>query len=172
MTHSILNIVNSLTSGNPSWGQTSTAGDSMYINLGSYDFFPSVIEQQFGDAFNKLWKGIDKPILLDGAKLPKMNVFDGEKGLVMEAVIPFVKKEDINVTLDPLTNGIKIEVKTHQEKNEREYHLNEISRTSFKRTFAIDKRYMVKKASAEFKDAILTIQIPFADDAEQVTLEL
>ena len=130
------------------------------------------MEKKFDEAFTKLWANRDCPIIKDEQKLPKTNAFEGKEGLVFESFIPFATKEDVKVTLDPLTNGVKIEVSAHQPEEDREYHLNEISRTSFKRAFAIDKRFDVKKAKANFENGILEIKIPFAEDAEKIQLEL
>jgi HSP20 family molecular chaperone IbpA len=73
--------------------------------------------------------------------------------------------------LDPVVNSITIDVKSHQAEN-RKYNLQEISRTSFKRLFFVDKKYDLKKADAKFEDAILTITFPFCVESEKKNLTI
>ncbi len=180
MTNNLITWVNSF---NEAAGHmTTTAGTSSYW-VGDhkpqaytyyYDTFPSTIEKKIDDTFNKLWATRSNPIIKDDAKLPRTNVIEEKTGLRFECFIPFATKEEVSVTLDPTTNGIKIEVDSHQDDDEDkiEYHLREISRSSFKRSFAIDKRFDIKKAAANFEDGILEIVIPYAEDAEKLTLKL
>ena len=153
-------------SGEPTWYYWDTA------NVSEYNFFPKQIEKEFDETLNKLWANRECPIIKDKAALPKTNAFETNEGLFFESFIPFATKEEVKVTLDPLTNGIKIEVDSHQPEEDREYYLSEVSRTSFKRSFAIDKRFDVKKAKANFENGILEIKIPFAEDAEKIQLKL
>lgn len=142
----------------------------------TYEYLPKKIETEYDDFFKKFWLNRDKPIMCDKGTLPKTNISEDAKGLKIESLIPFAVREDIKVVLDPVMNSVKIEVDAHQDKEEKkkseEVHLKEISRTSFKRVFAIDTRFDMKKASAAFENAILTITIPYVEDSEKRTLEI
>ena len=173
--HSLINWVANFSNAaaDPGWTITNTSsGDRFYQWQETTPFYPTKIEKEFDRVLSDLWLKQSEPIIKDDSKLPKTNVFETEKGLQFESFIPFAKKEEVKVTLDPLSNGLKIEVESHQPEEEREYHLNEISRTSFKRSFAIDKRFDVKKVSANFENGILTLFVPYAEEAEKIVLDL
>jgi len=69
-------------------------------------------------------------------------------------------------------NSIRIEVGAHQEDDDREYHIREVSRTSFKRTFALDKRFDIKKAQASFENGVLFVEIPYLKDSVKTQLTI
>lgn len=166
MTHNLINYINNLTGTNPH--DVFWVGDSVRPWV-----WPDSISREIDKTFDIIWKFRESPIILDEAKLPKTNIKETKDGMIFECFVPLAKREDIQVTLDPLTSTVKIEVESHQEKEENgEYHLREISRSSFKRTFAIDKKFDIRKASADFKDGILTLEIPISKDAEKITLKL
>lgn len=145
---------------------TSNTGDIQSV-------FPESIWNEFDKTFQKIWYAKSVPYVCDNASLPKTNIYENNGELILEASIPFADKDEVKVTIDPMTNGIKIEVDAHQDTNENSvYYLKEISRTSFKRSFAIDKRFNVKKAKAEFEDGILTVWVPVSKDAEKIVLDL
>lgn len=157
----------SASTGEPSWYYWDTN-----TPLPTYDFFPNKIEKEFDEVLNKLWATRDNPVITDNAKLPRTNIFENEEGLVIEAFLPFVKDEgdELKVSVDPVTNGINIEVDAHQPKEKRKYHLNEVSRTSFKRSFAIDKKFDTDTASCDFENGILTIKVPFEEGKKSHTI--
>lgn len=160
-------VVGSLT-----WG--TSYPDICYTGSKPLDTFYNPLERKIEKMFERAWDFKSLPYISDDSKLPKTNVIEKQDSLVFECFIPFAKKEDIKITLDPLTNVIKIEVEAHQEtENESTiYHLREISRSSFKRSFAIDKRYNMKNATGDFRDGILKIEIPVEKDAKSITLTL
>ncbi len=157
----------SSTSGEPTWYYWDTTNLPV-----ANDYFPRSIEKQIDEAFNKLWANRSNPIIKDDAKLPKTNIYEDESGLVIQAFVPFVQPDgdELKVIVDPTTNSIKIEVEAHQPKEKREYYLNEVSRTSFKRSFAIDKKFDTDIATCDHKDGILTIKVPFEDGSKKHTI--
>lgn len=162
---------------------------------------PTQIENEFDNMVSSWWTTKDDPVIYDGANLPKTNITEDKFGLRIECSLPFVEKENVDVTLDPSINSIKIEVNAHQEiskelkdaldgvtfnpnyvtekerstiqKNIKEkykktpntkQHLVEISRTSFKRTFVIHKKFDLSKAEATFENSVLTINVPISEN--------
>lgn len=158
-----------------------TYGNSSTYPTGQVFYYPtsptpSEIKKQFEDFFNRFWVNRpNTPIISDGKSLPKMNVYETQDGLTIEASIPFASREDVSVVVDPVTTSVSISVEKHQatNKDDRTYHLKEISRTSFKRTVSVDgTKFDIEKSSADFKDGILTIAIPIFKDKQVKKLEL
>lgn len=136
--------------------------------------YPKSITSEFDQFFDTFWQQRgEKSIVSDGANLPRTNVYEDSDGLVLEALIPFADRDDINITLDPVVNSVKIEVSAHQDDTEgREYHLREISRTSFKRTFIVDKRFKVADATGNYEGSVLTLSIPSDKESGKKTLKI
>ena len=144
---------------------------------GSYDWYytptllPEKIETEFNDFFNLFWMKKDSPVMCDESSLPKTNIFEDDSGMTIQCLIPFASKEDIQVSLDPIVNSVKVEVEKHQD-DDKKYWRKEISRTSFKRSFALDKRFDIGKSQAEYKDSVLTIQVPLNKENEKKQLAI
>jgi HSP20 family protein len=132
---------------------------------------PEKIETEFNDFFNLFWMKKDSPVMCDESSLPKTNIFEDDSGMTIQCLIPFASKEDIQVSLDPIVNSIKVEVEKHQD-DDKKYWRKEISRTSFKRSFALDKRFDIGKSQAEYKDSVLTIQVPLNKENEKKQLTI
>lgn len=176
MTHNLINFVQhelGMTVGDFPTLTVGTSGtwgppDTIWV-------YPEKIEREFDRTLKRFWDlNSSQPYVLDAATLPKTNITEFDDKLVFECFIPFATKDEVKVTLDPLTNGVKVEVEAHQEseKTKGVSHLKEISRSSFKRTFAIDKKFDVKKATGDFENCVLTVSVPVSKDAKSITLEL
>lgn len=92
--------------------------------------------------------------------VPMINIRDTEKAVIVEAELPGVKEDDIDleITDDALT--IKGEKKSEQETKEKDYFRREFSYGSFVRTIALPTAVESDKAEAEMKNGVLTITLP------------
>ena len=136
-------------------------------------YYPSTIRGELDCFFNRFWNEKDSPLVSDGSSLPRTNAYETKNGMTVESLIPFASKDDINITLDPVMNSIKIEVGSHQGDDEgKTFHLREISRTSFKRTFIFDKKFDVQNAVADYRDSVLNIEIPINKESVKKTLTI
>jgi len=93
-----------------------------------------------------------------------IDVFDEEHHVVVKAVLPGIKAEDvdISVTGDALT--IKGETK-HEETVEKEnYFRQEIRYGAFARMVPLPTTVRAEEAEAEFKDGVLTVKLPKAEE--------
>jgi HSP20 family protein len=89
---------------------------------------------------------------------PKIDISEDEKNIYIEAEIPGVKKEDINLTLQDNILTIKGEKK--EEKNEEKiYFRNERRFGSFSRSFTLPMEVNTNSCEANFQDGILNIII-------------
>jgi HSP20 family protein len=72
------------------------------------------------------------------------------------------------VTGDVLT--IRGEVKSDSQANQSEYHLRERRHGSFSRCLALPTSVKADKADAHFKNGILTLTLPKADEVKPKTI--
>ena len=90
----------------------------------------------------------------------------------MNLTIPGVKKEDVSITLleDVLT--IKGERKFEHKENKENYLLFEGTYGSFHRTVQFPRPVKADAVKAEYKDGILEIQLPKADEAKTKEIKI
>ncbi|MBU1298397.1 MAG: Hsp20/alpha crystallin family protein [Bacteroidetes bacterium] len=114
-------------------------------------------EKQMSRIFN------DFPFKWDfggGSFSPRINVFEDEKNLVIEAEIPGMEKNEVKVTLhnDVLTISGERKRETKTEK-ENYFHL-ESCYGSFNRSINLPVEVDGERVEASFKNGLLKIQLP------------
>jgi HSP20 family protein len=99
---------------------------------------------------------------LDGPAIP-LDVTTTEDAVTIEAALPGIKPEDVDITVE---NGtVRISGKTADERkaDEGSYVLQEIRRGSFSRTVTLPNGLEPDKATATFEHGILRLEIPKAE---------
>ena len=109
------------------------------------------------------------------------NGFSGESGnlaldvrttkdaLIVEAALPGVKPEDVDITIENGTLAIRGESSSERQEGEAEdgrYLLREIRRGSFVRTVSLPNGLEPDKAEATFADGVLRLHIPIAEQVK------
>lgn len=92
---------------------------------------------------------------------PKIDISDDEKNIYVEAEIPGVKKDNIDISLQDNILTIKGEKKeeTEEKKDNKNYYRSERSYGSFTRSFTLPSEVNPKTCNAKFEDGILKIEI-------------
>ena len=89
-----------------------------------------------------------------------VNVSETEDQVAVKSVLPGVRPEDVEVSVNDGILTIKGESK-FEEKTEREnYCRQEIRYGSFSRSVPLPSRVNHEQADAEFKDGVLTVTLP------------
>jgi len=104
---------------------------------------------------------------------PKVDILDHDNNIEVQAALPGVKKEDLDVSVT--NQAITIRTSTKQEKKEEEkgkYFRREISRGEFQRTLSLPDNVNGEQAKASFKDGILTVTIPKSEKNKRKTIEI
>jgi len=102
---------------------------------------------------------------------PKVDIIDHDNEIEVQAALPGVKKEDLDVSI---TNQlITIRTSTKEEKKEEgKYFRREITRGEFQRTLSLPDNVDEANAKASFKDGILTVTIPKTEKSKRKTIEI
>ena len=105
---------------------------------------------------------------------PKVNVINHDSRLVIEAAIPGMTRDDINVEITD--NVLTIQGMSNQNENisDSQYVRREIKRSSFRRSFTLSETLDSENIDANFGNGILTLEIPkfVPDSAEPVTRKI
>lgn len=94
------------------------------------------------------------------ARMPKVDVIDRDKEILIRAELPGVSKDDLDVSMTE--NSVTIRASTRHETKEEsgEYYRREMSRGEFLRTLPLPATVDGEKAKASFKDGILELTLP------------
>lgn len=101
-----------------------------------------------------------------GAWQPKVDIFEDEDALVLEADMPGVKREDLELTIENNVISLSGERKMEERKESENYHRVERSYGSFTRSFTLPRTVDTEKVKAEFKDGVLTVSLPKREETK------
>jgi len=93
-------------------------------------------------------------------RFPPVNAFVGDKAVVLDIELPEKKASDVDVSLEP--QAIVIEGKAT--------YVN--TQDAFKRRFELDFTINTEKATATFKNGILRIELPKAEQTALKRIEI
>ncbi len=92
-----------------------------------------------------------------------LNVVDRDDDFIVEATLPGVKPDDINVTIDDGLLTVEGETHSELEENEGGYLLKERRTGKFSRRLRIPDTVDADKAETAYVDGVLTITLPKAE---------
>lgn len=138
--------------------------------------FPSEIsslQRDMNRIFDNFFRGgSEEPALINAAWLPAVDVAEEDNQYVVKVELPGVNKDDVNISLESNILTIRGEKKTEQESKGRNYHRVERSFGCFHRSFTLPTRVNIDQIDAVFKDGILTVTMPKADEAKPKQIEV
>lgn len=117
----------------------------------------------FAEVFPELFRGLMQPVRAPGgdALEIKVEVKESNGDYTVQAEMPGVKKEDINVQIDGNRVAISAEVKRESEQKEGERVLrSERYYGSVARSFTLASEVDEAKAVARFEDGVLKLTLP------------
>lgn len=128
-------------------------------------FDPFQLSSPFGgnDPFDDVFKGFFRPVRLESQQAVqiKMDVKEDEKGYIVHAEIPGVKKEDVQVTVDGNQVSISADVKQEKEVKEGEKVLRaERYYGKVARSFALASEIDETAAQAKYDNGVLELVLP------------
>lgn len=133
------------------------------------------LDNFFDDFLSRRWPRLldwNMPTLSE-ISLPKVDILDHDNDIEVQAALPGVKKEDLEVSFNNQT--ITIRTTTKEEKKEEEpgkYFRREISHGEFQRTLSLPDNIDGDKAQASFKDGILKVTIPKNKKSKRKSIEI
>ena len=105
------------------------------------------------------WRGF-------GDETLAMDMVETADALVIKAVVPGIKPEDINISVTGDTLTIQGEIKEEQETQEHSIHVQERRYGRFSRSVNLPTAVVADRADAQFEQGILTLTLPKAEDAK------
>jgi HSP20 family protein len=128
------------------------------------------------DRMNRLFGNVylrDEDTGFRGNWAPAVDIFETDThDLVVRAELPGMNREDIEVTVENSTLVLKGEKKFDAEVKEDQYRRIERAYGAFQRSFTLPNTVDTSKVSADFKNGVLTIKLPFREEAKPRTINV
>jgi HSP20 family protein len=105
---------------------------------------------------------------------PVVDIYDSEKAIVINAELPGVTKDTITLDVKENILTLKGERKSDEEVRKENYYRMERCFGTFERAFTLPSTVDPAKITANFKDGILKIEIPKAEEKKpkQITINV
>jgi HSP20 family protein len=97
-----------------------------------------------------------------GGNLP-LDITNTPDALLVEAALPGIRPEDVDITVEDGTLTIRAESKDERQETEGETIISEIRRGSMSRTVTLPTGLESDKASATFENGVLRLSFPRAE---------
>ena len=105
------------------------------------------------------------------SKLPHpLDIYERDNGLGIDIACTGISKEDIEILIEG--NIIRVNYNKPEEEDSGDYIHKGIAKRSFNLGWKIDSKFNLSKASADFKNGLLQVTIPFAKGSEPKTLKI
>ena len=128
------------------------------------------------DRMNRLFGNVylrDEDTGLRGNWAPAVDIYETENhDLVVRAELPGINREDIEVVVENSTLVLKGEKKLDTEVKEENYRRIERTYGTFHRSFTLPNTVDAGRISADVKNGVLTVKLPFREEAKPRTINV
>ena len=101
-----------------------------------------------------------------------LDVAETKDEFIVQASIPGIKAEDLEITYNANTLTIKGETKEEKDVEEKHYHLRERRYGSFVRSISVPSTIQADAIRAEFDSGVLTLHLPKAEEAKPKRIQI
>lgn len=138
---------------------------SRHSQLFSADFG---LERLFEDFFKTPFK-----VSLNTVEaLPSVDIYEKDNRIVAKAEIPGITPADIALSVDDNILTISGEKKQENEVSKENYYQSEASYGRFQRTVELPAEVNAEQAKAEYKNGVLTVELPRADISKKKQIKI
>lgn len=125
---------------------------NMYRNL-------SALERDYGFNGGRAWR-------------PALDIIETDDAYVVQAALPGLSADDIDVDIDDGVLTIKADRSDENEEQADKYLLRERSYGKFARSVRLPKNVSADEISATVESGILTLTLPKSEDAKPKSIEV
>ena len=132
--------------------------------------FDSLFNKVFNETFPYATKELG-PNFFEQGSYPKVNVMEHPQRVTIEAAVPGLAHEDVDIEI--LNNTLTIsgdKQSSREEDHEATFVRRELKKSSFQRTFKLGDNLMPEDISATFENGMLYVDIPKKEPV-RVTVE-
>jgi HSP20 family protein len=122
------------------------------------------------DELDRLFEGsfgdLSRTSRLLGVWNPAVDLYEDKDNVIVKAELPGLKREDIEVSLHDGALSISGERKSEEKVENAEVRRTERFVGRFQRTITLPSSVKGDKVSAQYKDGVLTVTLPKAEEAK------
>jgi HSP20 family protein len=144
------------------------------MNIIKYDPFREMRSLQ--DEVNRLFassfsRGDDNE-LMRGAWSPSVDIFENKDQIVLEADLPGMRPEDVDISIENNLLTIRGERRFEKKDEGDNFHRVERSYGSFARSFTLPPTVSSENANAEFENGLLRLTLAKREEAKPRRIEI
>jgi HSP20 family protein len=128
------------------------------------------MERMMEEAFEPLERGWERPVSM--ARFFPVNMYRQNHDLVVEATIPGIRPEDVEISVVGSKLTIRAERKEEKERKEAEYYYHELEAARFYRQLSLPTDVQADKAEARYENGILKIRLPIAGAEKEAHIKV
>lgn len=102
----------------------------------------------------------------EGTWAPKVDIYETDNAYVLNAELPGLTKEEINIDINNNTLTLKGEKKFEEKVEKDNYVRVERSYGTFQRSFALSEDVNAEAITANYKDGVLEVTLPKKEEAK------
>src|SRR6059036_2097848 len=103
---------------------------------------------------------------------PEVDISEDDRGYLLKADLPEMKKDDVRVTVEDGILCVSGERKSQKEDQKKKFHRIERSFGTFRRSFTLPEDTDSTKVTAEFHDGVLKVHLPTTPIARSKAIEV
>lgn len=135
-----------------------------------YEMPLSRLREQLGQIFEQPDFALTD--LLGGGWMPAVDILEDTDKLTVKAELPGFKREDLNVSVHANNLVISGERRSEEERKEGEFYRSERFYGRFHRSISLPYPVDIEKIQAQYRDGILTVNLPKAEHAKAKQIEV
>lgn len=145
------------------------------MNIVRYDPFRDLRGLQ--DEMNRLFsstfsRGGSDEQMFGGAWTPSVDIYENKDNIVLEAELPGMKPEDVNISIENNILTISGERKFEKKSDGDNFHRVERGYGSFTRSFTLPPTVSSENVTAEFENGILHLTLAKREEAKPRRIEI
>ncbi len=136
---------------------------------------PSLTNRSFRPFFmNGLFDDDFFPVVnTSTSSMPAVNIREDDKKFILDLAVPGMDKKDLKIDINEDVLTVSSESKHESEESKDGYKRKEFSFSSFCRSFRIPENVDSNKIEANYKDGILTVNLPkMEEDKNKISRQI
>jgi HSP20 family protein len=144
------------------------------MNIVRYDPFRELrsLQDEMNRLFTSSFSRGEGDEMMRGAWSPSVDIFENKNEIVLEAELPGMKPEDVDISIENNVLTIHGERRFEKKDENDNFHRVERSYGSFTRSFTLPPTVSSENAQAEFENGVLRLTLAKHEEAKPRRIEI
>ncbi|MDH5368856.1 MAG: Hsp20/alpha crystallin family protein [Gammaproteobacteria bacterium] len=111
------------------------------------------------------------PMFAEG-KIPKVDIIDNDKDLLIRAELPGVDKKDLDISMTDNTLTIKASTSYEYKEEKSHYYRSEIAQGQYLRTLGLPADVDIDHAKSTFENGVLEMTVPKLKHSQRRSIKI